>query len=49
MRKSVYKALVDTLRRRKRGFTKVVDNPAGTKFRNACKHESRRGADGTMR
>lgn len=24
-------------------------NPPGTKFRNMCLHESRRGADGTMR
>jgi hypothetical protein len=49
MKKNIFKALVDVLRRRKGGFTKLLDNPAGTKFRNACKHETRRGADGTMR
>ena len=49
MKKSVYKAIVDSLRRKKRGFTKIIDNPAGSKFRKACLNTSRRGADGTMR
>jgi len=49
MRKSVYKAIVDNLRRKKRGFTKIIPNPAGSKFRKACLHTTPRGVDGTMR
>ena len=49
MKKSLYKQIVDTLRRKKRGFSKLQGNPAGSKFRKACLHTSARGADGTMR
>ncbi|MEE8598464.1 MAG: hypothetical protein V3S69_02935 [Dehalococcoidales bacterium] len=49
MRKSLFKRLVDMLKKRDRGFKKLVDNPSGTKFRNLCKKDSNRGADGTMR
>lgn len=49
MKKSIFKQLVDSLRRKKRGFSKMIPNPAGSKFRKACLHTSARGADGTMR
>lgn len=49
MKKSVFKAIVDRLRHKRRGFTKVIPNPAGSKFRKACLHTSARGADGTLR
>lgn len=49
MKKSHFKAIVDSLRRKKRGFLKVIDNKGGSKFRKACLHTSARGADGTLR
>lgn len=49
MKKSHFKAIVDSLRRKKRGFSKIIPNSPGSKFRKACLHTSARGADGTMR
>jgi hypothetical protein len=49
MRKSQFKRLVDMLFKQKRGFTKLLDNPAGTKMANRSQQDSRRGCDGTMR
>jgi hypothetical protein len=49
MKKSAFKRLVDHLMRRTRGFTRVVENPAGTKMAKRSRSDSRRGCDGTMR
>lgn len=53
MKKSVFKKLtqmfVGRISHGGRGFSKVIDNPAGSKFRKQCDHMSKRGADGTIR
>jgi hypothetical protein len=49
MRKSQFKRLVEMLFRTKGGFTKLIDNPAGTKMANRAQHTSKRGCDGTTR
>ncbi len=53
MKKSVYKNVVRSILKRVphggKGFSKLIDNPAGTKFRNRCKSDSNRAADGTIR
>jgi hypothetical protein len=49
MRKSMFKRLVNKLFGTKKGFSKLVDNPAGTKMSNRAQHDSKRGCDGTMR
>jgi len=49
MRKSMFKRLLDILCKRKGGFKRLVDNPAGTKMAKRAQHDSRRGCDGTMR
>ena len=53
MRKSLFKRMVAMLTGRVehggKGFKKIIDNPAGSKFRKQCDHMSKRGADGTTR
>lgn len=49
MQKAMFNRLVDALKGSKRGFTRLMDNPAGSKLVARCKPESKRGADGTMR
>lgn len=53
MKKSIFKKLIQMFAGRVshggKGFSKVIDNPAGSKFRNRCDHISKRGADGTIR
>ena len=49
MKKSAFKRLVDKLFKQKRGFSKMIDNPAGTKMYNRSLPTSRRGCDGTLR
>jgi len=49
VKKLVFKAIVDSLRRRKRSFSKIANNPGGTKMYKQTLPTSRRGVDGTMR
>lgn len=55
MRKSLFKRFLaamfekDKHVAKRKGFAKMADNPAGSKFRKWCHPLSRRGADGTMR
>lgn len=49
MQKAMFKRLIDILRKSKRGFTKVIDNPAGSKMAARSRSDSPRGCDGTMR
>jgi hypothetical protein len=49
MKKNIFKALVQKLLGQRRGFKKLIDNPAGSKMARWSRQESRRGCDGTMR
>lgn len=53
MKKSIFKRLVARINSRVKhggkGFKKLIDNPAGSKFRKHSRSDSRRGCDGTMR
>lgn len=55
MKKSMYRRLMDVMRRRdshvskSKRFAHLASNPAGSKFRKWCNPLSNRGADGTLR
>lgn len=55
MNKSMFKRFAINMKKRwshiskSARFDKVLSEPTGSKFKKWCSHESRRGADGTMR